>query len=85
MILVILIALVVVSARGRQGSGTEETRIPEGDASAADTGGTGRNTRNDHNTPPGGIQDSRQLVDTEESVCIRLEKVSEKDIRRQCV
>ena len=74
-----------VSARGRQFPRTEETGFPEGDTSAADTGGTGGNTRNGHDTPPRGIRHSRQLVDAEEGVRIRLEKVSEKDIRRQCV
>ena len=74
-----------VSARGRQIHGTEETRVPEGDTSAADTGGAGGNTRNNYNTPPRGIRYSRQFMDTEESMHIRLEKVSEKDIRRQCV
>ena len=59
--------------------------FPEWDTSAADVGGTGGNMGNDHNTPPGGIRHSRQYVDTEESVRIYLEKVSEKDIRRQCV
>ena len=57
--------------------------VSEGDTSAADTGGAGRNTRNGHNTPSRGIGDPRQSVDTEESVRIRLEKVSEKDIRRE--
>ena len=41
--------------------------------------------RSGHNTPSRGIWDPRQSVDAEESVRIRLEKVSEKDIRRQCV
>lgn len=67
-----------VSARERQFSGTEETRIPEGDTSAADTVGADGNTRNDYDTPPRGIRHTRQFVDTEESVRIRLEKVSEK-------
>ena len=53
--------------------------------SVADIGGTGGNTRNGHNTPPRGIRHSGQFVDAEEGVRIRLEKVSEKDIRRQCV
>lgn len=74
-----------VSARGRRFPGTEETWLPERDTSAADTGGAGRNTRSGHNTPSRGIWDPRQSVDAEESVRIRLEKVSEKDIRRQCV
>ena len=74
-----------VSARGRQFPGTEETGVPEGDTSAADTGGTGGNTRNGHDTPPRGIRHFWQFVDAEESVRIYLEKVSEKDIRRQCV
>lgn len=74
-----------VSARGRQFPGSEETGVPEGDTSAADTVRAGGNTRNDYDTPPGGIRYSREFVDAEESVLIRLEKVSEKDIRRQCV
>ena len=74
----------VVSAKGRQFPGTEETRVSERDASAADTGGADGNTRNGHNTPSRGIWDPRQSVDAEESVRIRLEKVSEKDIRREC-
>jgi len=74
-----------VSARGRQFLGTEETRVPERDTSAADIGGAGRNTRNGHKVPTRGVWDSRQSVDAEESVHIRLEKVSEKDIRRECV
>ena len=57
-------------------------RVPEGDTSAADTGGAGRNTRNDYHTPPRGIRYSWQFMDAEESVHIRLEKVSEKDIGR---
>ena len=74
-----------VSARGREFHGIEETRVPEGDTSTAGTGGAGGNTRNDYNTPPRGIRYSRQFMDAEESVRIRLEKVSEKDIGRQCV
>ena len=74
-----------VSAGGRRFPGTKETGVPKGDPSAADTGGTGGNTRNGHNMPPRGIRHSRQLVDAEEGVRICLEKVSEKDIRRQCV
>ncbi len=71
-----------VSAGGRKFPGTEETRVPEGDTSAADTGGAGGNTRNDYHTPPRGIRYSWQFMDAEESVHIRLEKVSEKDIGR---
>ena len=74
-----------VSVRGGQFLGTEETRVPERDTSAADGGGTDGNTRDNHNTPSRGIRYSRQIADTEESVCICLEKVSEKDIRRQRV
>ena len=74
-----------VSARGRQFHGTEETRFSKGGTSTVDTGGTGGNTRNGYYPPPRGIRYSRQFVDTEESVCIRLEKVSEKDIGWQCV
>ena len=73
-----------VSARGRRFPGTEETWLPERDTSAADTGGAGRNTIRGNNTPSRGIWDPRQSVDAEESVRIRLEKVSEKDIRLQC-
>ena len=71
-----------VSARGRGFPGTEETWVPEGDASPADIGGTGGNTENDCDAPPGGIQHSRQFVDAEKSVRIRLEK---EDVRRQCI
>ena len=74
-----------VSARGRQFPGSEETGVPEGDTFVADKVGAGGNTRNDYDSPPGGIRYSRQLVDAEESMRIRLEKESEKDIRRQCV
>ena len=57
-------------------------KVPEGDTSAADTRGAGGNTRNDYHTPPRGIRYSWQFMDAEESVHIRLEKVSEKDIGR---
>ena len=50
-----------VSAGGRRFPGTEETWVPER-ASAADTGGAGRNTRNGHNTPSGGIFPSFILI-----------------------
>ena len=46
------------------------------------TRGAGGNTRNDYHTPPRGIRYSWQFMDVEESVHIRLEKVSEKDIGR---
>lgn len=74
-----------ISAGGRQFPGTKETGIPEGDTSAADSRGTGGNTGNDHYPPPRGIWYSREFVDTEKGVHIRLEKVSEEDVRRQCV
>ena len=67
-----------VSSRGRQFHGTEETRVSEGDTSAADTGGAGGNMRNGHNTQTRRIRYSRQFVDVEENVRIRLEKLSKK-------
>ena len=73
-----------VSAGGRQFLGTEETGVPAGDTFAAGIGGTVGNTRNGHDMPPKGIRHSRKSVDTEEGTRIHLEKVSEKDIRRQC-
>ena len=39
--------------------------------------GTGGNTGNDHYPPPRGIRHSREFVDAEEGVRIRLEKMSD--------